>query len=402
MRSLMRPPLWLLVLVSFSGTLAMHMFVPALGQAARDLGTSATAIQSTISLYILGLALGQLVYGPVSDRFGRRPALLFGLCLFTAAGVVCMLANSVGMLMAARFMQALGGCSGLMLGRAIVRDTSSPEETMHQLASMQLVTMIGPGLAPLVGALIVSELGWRWIFALLVALGAVGLLASWHRLTETRTPRRADASHSLARDYGLLVRSPAFIGCVIGGGCSTASFYAFIAAAPFVLGERFDEPVTMVGFQLFLLVVGVSLGNLITGRIARKVSLTHVLLIANGLCLSCATLLLVQLELDRANAWSITATMFLYCVGAGLCSPAVVTKAMSLQPAVAGSASGIYGCGQMTIGALCTAAVGLGHDHGLMAAGVLVVAGVIGQVSFQIVRFGSPDPQPPRAIAGSS
>jgi DHA1 family bicyclomycin/chloramphenicol resistance-like MFS transporter len=378
--------LWLLALITLSGTLAMHMFVPALAVAARDLAVSASAIQATISVYILGLALGQLVYGPVSDYMGRRPTLLFGLALFTAAGMACMLATSVTVLVAARFTQALGGCSGLLLGRAIVRDTSSTSETMHRLAALQLLTMIGPGCAPLVGALIATALGWRWIFAFFVALGVVGLIATWRLLPETRAVPAPGASRSLRSEYAILVRSPAFLGCVIGGGCATVSLYAFITAAPFMLVERFGQSTTMVGVWLFTLIAGACVGNVISRRLASRVSLMGAMLAGNVVSLVCALVLVLALLLGGATLSSVMTAMFFYSVGAGLCSPAVVTKAMSVQPSVAGSAAGIYGCGQMVVGAACTATVGLGHDPGVSAAGVLLVASVVAQACFQVVR----------------
>src|ERR1700722_12601522 len=120
----LRVPLWLLALFTFSGTLGMHIFVPALPNAALDLGAGTAAMQMTVSLYIFGLALGQLVYGPLSDRFGRRPMLMAGLALYTAAGFAAALAPSANALIAARLLQAFGGCAGLVLGRAIVRDTA--------------------------------------------------------------------------------------------------------------------------------------------------------------------------------------------------------------------------------------------------------------------------------------
>ena len=147
-KSSLHAPLWVLVFVTLSGTLAMHMFVPALASAARDLHATVAAIQSTITMYILGLAVGQLAYGPISDVYGRRPTLLLGLLIFTIAGVVCLTAQSVHVLVIARFAQALGGCSGLLLGRAIVRDTSTTEDTMRRLSTLQLMSAAGPGLAP--------------------------------------------------------------------------------------------------------------------------------------------------------------------------------------------------------------------------------------------------------------
>jgi DHA1 family bicyclomycin/chloramphenicol resistance-like MFS transporter len=181
------------------------------------------------------------------------------------------------------------------------------------------------------------------------------------------------------------------VGCVIGGGCATVSFYAFIAAAPFFLGDRFGQSVEMIGVELFVLIGGVSIGNFISGRFASTTELTRVMLTANVMSLVSSIFLFAQLAAGLATAFSVIATMFVFSVGAGLCSPVVVTKAMSIRPSVAGSASGIYGSGQMLIGALCTAAVGIGQNQGLMAAGVLVVASVVAQASFQVVRKSAPE-----------
>lgn len=378
------PPLWLLVLLTFSGTLAMHMFVPALATAASELRATPAAVQSTIGLYILGLAAGQLVWGPVADQFGRRPTLLLGLGIFTVASSICMLADSIAVLVAARFVQALGGSAGLLLGRTIVRDTSGPEGMMKRLATMSLVLMVGPGLAPLFGAYVVSWFDWRYIFVVFVALGAAGLVLVWRLLPETRPLRdNRTAQRSLSAEYGQLLRSPTFLSCVVGGGCSTSAFYAFISVAPFLFIQRFDQTVTTVGYYLFLLCVGIALGNLLSSRLASR-RLTSILVRANGLNVLCASLLVGQM-LWMPTQWGILATMFFYCVGTGMCGPAALAKAMSIQPAVAGSASGLYGAGQMVIGALCTSVVGHAQDLGLAAACVLLVASITGQIAFRIV-----------------
>jgi DHA1 family bicyclomycin/chloramphenicol resistance-like MFS transporter len=210
-------PLWLLVLITFSGTLAMHMFVPALPPAAQDLGASAAAMQGTISLYIVGLAIGQLIYGPLSDCFGRRPVLMVGLVLYTAAGIAAVLASSVQMRVTARFIQALGGCTGLVLGRAMVRDVSAPEDAVRRLAGMNLVVVIGPALAPLAGSVLSSTLGWRSIFLVLIGLGAANILFAWRLLPETGRPTGSISVLGLGRDYQRLLSSPAFLGYAIGG-----------------------------------------------------------------------------------------------------------------------------------------------------------------------------------------
>ena len=180
-------PLWLLALITFSGTLGMHIFVPGLPYAAKDLGASIGEMQMTVSLYILGLALGQLVYGPVSDRFGRRPTLMVGLALYTAAGLAAALAPHAQALIAARLFQAFGGCAGMVLGRAIVRDTSAPEHAARRIALLSVVVSAGPGAAPLVGAALASLLGWRSIFYALCILGITNFLCCWRLLL--RPPR---------------------------------------------------------------------------------------------------------------------------------------------------------------------------------------------------------------------
>ena len=142
-----RAPLWLLVMITLSGTLAMHMFVPALPDAARALHTNSAAVQATIGIYILGLAFGQLFYGPLSDALGRRPMLMVGLSLYLGAGIVAALAPNVETLVLARLFQALGGCAGLALGRAMVRDTTSADEAVRALALLNLIMMVGPPMA---------------------------------------------------------------------------------------------------------------------------------------------------------------------------------------------------------------------------------------------------------------
>lgn len=374
-------PLWLLALLAFSGTLAMHVFVPAVPVAQQDLGGGMAAMQLTISLYILGLAGGQLVYGPLADRFGRRPVLLAGLSLYTVAGLAAMLAPSVNALIAARLFQALGGCAGLVLARAIVRDTSAPADTTRRLALMNLMITVGPGAAPLVGGFLADAAGWRSIFIALTLLGVVNLLLTWRLLPETGRATEG-AAIGLMESYGQLLRAPAFWGYAVGGGCATTSLYGFVAAAPFIFTGELHQPTASVGGYIALLVLGVWVGSMLASRLIARVSVGRLLVGANGVSVAAAFILLAVVLSDQLTVPLAIATVFIFSVGVGTAAPAALAEALSVNPRVAGSASGLYGAMQMAVGALCTALAGVGSDPALAAALVLAGSGIIAQAAF--------------------
>jgi DHA1 family bicyclomycin/chloramphenicol resistance-like MFS transporter len=380
-----KPPIWLLVLITISGTLAMHMFVPALTIAALDLGASTSAMQMTIGVYILGLAGGQLLYGPMSDAFGRRPLLLLGLSVYTFASAAAAFAPDVHTLVLARLFQALGGCAGLALGRAIVRDISGADEAVRDLALLNLMMMAGPGLAPVLGSALGGVLGWRAIFALLALMGCMTLVLAWHRLTETGVPTGKINLQILLHDYRQLLWSGRFMGFAIGGGCATTSIYAFIAAAPFVITAQLHRPVFEVGLYLGLIVSGMAVGNALTRHLSRSHPVERILGGANLLGLMSAVALLVLVLSDNMTLWGVVGVMCLFAIGAGAASPAALSKALGAVPAeVVGSAAGLYGFLQMLIGASCTFALGFFSHPALAAAGVLVLAMVVSQTGIRI------------------
>ncbi len=377
-------PLWLLAQFTFSGTLAMHIFVPALPQAAADLGASISAMQMTVSLYILGLAVGQLVYGPISDRFGRRPTLMAGLVLYTISGLAAALAPEAQTLIAARLFQAFGGCAGLVLGRAIVRDTTAPREGARRQALMNLMVTAGPGIAPLVGSAMAATSGWRSILYLLVALGVANLIFTWRLLPETSPSASTASAATLARNYVQLLGSSSFLGYAVGGGCATTSMYAFIASAPFIFVNQLHRPAHEVGIYLAVLVSGVWLGTALASRLIAAVPLKRLMVGANLLSVAAAFVLLGAVLSGHLNVALAIGSMFVFTIGVGIASPAALTQAISVNPKVIGSASGLYGFAQMAVGALCSALVGLGDDPALATGIVLAAAGVIAQFSFWV------------------
>ncbi|MFT3800712.1 MAG: multidrug effflux MFS transporter [Burkholderiaceae bacterium] len=382
-------PLWLLALATLSGTLAMHMFVPALPLAAQDLGASTGAMQMTISVYIFGLAIGQPIYGPLADRWGRRPVLMAGLLLYTVAGVVSGLARDVDTMLVARLLQALGGCAGLVLGRTMVRDTARAQEATRRLALMNLMVTLGPILSPVLGSLISIAWGWRAIFVALTLAGCVTMLCAWRRLPETRGAEAPASAAELSRHYLALLTSPAFLGFALGGACATTSMYAFLSSAPFIFTQELGRPAHEVGLYLALLTSGVWLGSMTTSRVVHRVSARKLMFGANGLGLAAAFVLLVASAVGHLSIGVAVACLILFSFGAGIASPVALMQALGINPQAIGSASGLYGSLQMGVGALCTALAGLGHGTALVAAAVMAGASLIAQGSFWLASHQS-------------
>ncbi len=389
-------PLWLLGLITFSGTLAMHIFVPALPAAARDLHASSAAIQLTMSVYILGLAAGQLVYGPLADHFGRRPILMVGLVIYAASGLWAAFAPTVDTLIGLRLLQALGGCSGMVIGRAMVRDNALPADAARRLALMNLVVVLGPGVAPLIGSGVTATFGWRALFFFLAALGAVNFAFTWTLLPETRAPGRTSHFGLLMRDYGRLLKSPRFLGYALGGGCATTAMYGFVAASPFIYSHQLGRPDYEVGIYLACQFSGVWLGSVTAARIITRFPIDRLAVVANLVSVTAALAFLIAVLTHHLSVPAVVIPIFFFAAGAGIASPAALTQAISINPNVVGSASGLYGFSQMAVGAICTAATGLGRDPALASALVLVIAGAIAQASFFVaMRYRAPPAVPP-------
>lgn len=383
-------PLWLLALLTFSGTLAMHIFVPALPRAGADLGATPATMQLTISLYILGLAFGQLVYGPLADRLGRRPVLMAGLVLYTLAGFGAVLAPDAGTLVVARLLQALGGCAGLVLGRAIVRDLSGGGDAARRLALMNLMVVIGPGVAPLIGSALSEGIGWRAILWSLCGLGLCNLVLTWRLLPEPPRAPSGDAAQVM-RNYLGLLRSPAFMGYALGGACATTSMYAYVAAAPYIYTHELGRPAFEVGIYLALLIFGIWAGSILASWLAGRVAPRRMLSFGNGLSLIAAAVALGLVLAGAVTVPLLVGSMFCFTFGMGIASPAAMSQAISVDPRAVASASGLYGFVQMAVGALCSALAGVGASPVLAAATVLTAAGIVAQLSFRLAdRAGRP------------
>ncbi len=374
-------PFALLVAITACGTLGMHLVIPALPATAQALHVSAGTIQLTITLYLIGLAAGQLAYGPISDRFGRRPVLLAGLALFTLAGLATALAPSAALLILARILQSIGGCAGLVLGRAMVRDAAEGDRATKQLALLTLVMSMAPAIAPVFGGYAVAWFGWRAAFGVLAAVGAVTLALTAWRLPETNQPGRRTGASLLAGSIRL-ARSPAFRGFALGGACTTTSFYAFMAASPFIFINLLHQTPQRVGLYYMLLMVGLAAGGFTANRLAGRVRMEWVLRGANLLAIAAAAGFLLAWATGVLNVATVVGSVGLFMMGAGIASPFALTSAISVNPNAIGAASGLYGAVQMLYGALCTVIVASWAPGSVPTVGVVMLgSAVLGQVA---------------------
>jgi DHA1 family bicyclomycin/chloramphenicol resistance-like MFS transporter len=374
----------LIVAITACGTLGMHLIIPALPDTARALGVSAGAIQLTITLYLIGLAIGQLVYGPISDRFGRRPVLLGGLALFTLAGIATAAAPSAWALVIARILQSIGACAGLVLGRAIVRDSAAPDRAAAQLAMLTMVMSMAPAIAPVLGGYATAWIGWRAAFALLAIVGAVTLVLAVLLLPETNRVQSGTRASMLIGSIRLF-RSHAFCGYVLGGAFTTTSFYAFMAASPFILIDLLHQPTERVGLYYLLLMAGVAAGSFLANRVAGRIRAQVALRLANSFAIAGAALFMLADLLDMLSVTTVIAPVVLFMVGAGMASPFALAGAVSVNSHAIGAASGLYGFTQMAYGAFCTVIVETWHPGSVFTVAVVLLgSAVLGQVALSL------------------
>jgi DHA1 family bicyclomycin/chloramphenicol resistance-like MFS transporter len=348
-----RPPsLALLAAVTALAFCSLHMVVPTLPLLAAVFSDSATHVQLVLSLYLAGIAVGQLVYGPASDRFGRRPVLIAGLAMFLVGTVLCGLAGSLPALIAGRVLQALGACAGVVLGRAIIRDVYEREAAARGLALVMMAMTLAPAISPAFGAYLAEWVGWRAIFGVLAGLGGIVLVVTVLRLGETnRLPVRLDIA-GMAGGYADLLRSPAFVGFALCSACASASWFTFIAGAPHILSDALHQPPSAYGLMILLPMATYMLGNAIAVRFAPRFGSPRLLLCGRAVAFTGALALATCNGTAELSVWTLFLPIALVEIGDGMGQPAVMAAALSIQPRLAGTASGLMGFLQMTVAAL--------------------------------------------------
>jgi DHA1 family bicyclomycin/chloramphenicol resistance-like MFS transporter len=355
--------LTLLTAMTAIGPVTLNILVPALPRLATVLEADIGTVQLTLSLFLLSLAGAQLVLGALSERFGRRPVVLAGLVLATLASFAAIAAPSAGWLVAARVAQALGAATGIVVGRAIIRDLYSRDRAAAMLGLVTTAMVLGPMLAPAIGGVLDTAFGWRAIFVFVALLTLTVLLWAVWDLPETR-PERPPGPSMLGRDCRALAASAPFIGYVLAIALGTIPFFAFIGGGPHVVVSIMGRSSAEYGFWFMVTSAGYMSGNFIASRISQQIGaprmvMAGLLLEAAGGCVMVA----VTFFIPAGGPAVIFLPQLLVSVGNGIMMPNAMAGAVSVRPDAAGTASGIVGFTQWAIGALAAQLVTLALVH---------------------------------------
>jgi MFS transporter, DHA1 family, multidrug resistance protein len=391
-----RPPAYTVVvlgLLTMFGPLSLDLYLPALPQLADDLGASASAAQLSITACLVGLAVGQLVAGPLSDRLGRRRPLMVGLLAYLLASMACALAPSVTVLVVLRLIQGLAGAAGIVISRAIARDLYSGRELMIFFSRLLLIAGLAPVIAPILGGQLSRVMSWRGIFGVLAVFGAVLFLAGWFGLRETLPPERRIVGRfrRTLQGYNTLVHDRFFVGCALSSGLAGASMFAYIAGSTFVLQRIYG--MSPQGFSLVFGCISLGLVAAAQGgaRLALVWPLTRVLALGLTINLTGATALLVTVITGLPLGALIGALVIMVCA-VGLIFPTANALAMADYPDLAGTASSLQGLSQFMFGAVAAPLVGIAGEHTALPLGIVTttvslcaMASFVGLV-FPVVR----------------
>jgi DHA1 family bicyclomycin/chloramphenicol resistance-like MFS transporter len=343
----------LLLLVAMTGVapISLYMFLPALPMLATTFGGGISAAQMTVSLYMVGIACSQILMGPLSDRFGRRPVLLAGLGLMVAASVACMFAESLPQLIAARFLQALGGATGMVISRAIIRDLYERERVGAMISLVIAVMMIAQMLSPLTGGLIETAFGWRAIFYVIAALALLTALAIALALPETRRVRAEGGG--FRGDVGGLLTSRAFIGYALCQVLASQIIFVFAGGGPYIVVTQMGRTSAEYGAWFAATGFAYLVGNLVCVRLAPRHSLERLIWLGLALQVTGSVLNLCWsiAGINQVPQW-LFGTQMIVMVGNAIVMANSVAGAISVRPEAAGTASGAMGFLQMGIGSL--------------------------------------------------
>ncbi len=341
-----------LAVITALGPLSMQIILPVLPVMQDAFMVSAGTVQYVLSLALFTIAFATLVYGPASDRYGRRPVLLVGLVIFLLGSVVSAVAPTIEVLIAGRVTQAVGGAAGMVVSRAIIRDLYDRDTAARLMAYMITALVVAPMVAPLIGGLLNDAFGWRAIFIFSGVVGIAVLAAAWPRVPETLQPgASAQTFRGMLSGFGVLLRVPAFLGYAGQVGFGMGMFMAFLGAAPFVMINVLERPPTEFGLFFVLISAGFMAGTFLTARLGQRLGLDRMMRLGSGLAVVFGVVMLGFVLADIWSPWTIFLPGMGMAFANGLSMPNAQAGAVSISPRFAGTASGLLAFLQMLVGA---------------------------------------------------
>lgn len=372
----------LILSVSLVTPLANDIFTPSLPAIAEVFNTDRT--QLLLSAFMCGLALAQLFYGPLSDRFGRKPVLLLGLSIFILASVVAAVAQSFTMLLAARFGQAIGACCTIPCAMAILRDIYPPEKLLKAVSYLMGSIVVAPVLAPLLGSYFQAYFGWRASFIFLLALGIFYWLIAKFVFKETLEHKNLDALNIgyIVKTYGKLLKHRNYVGFMLTMAFTYGGIFCYVAVAPFLLIKQMQVPVEQFGWYFLLFAVMITIMTFVVPHLGKKVEL-HYLTISGMALFMLGTLLLLLLNVYfTPSPWLIVGPMMLAGIGVGIVRPAAATSIMKIIPRkIAGISASLMNTALFSFGMITTGMMSFIPNTPLVFATVMLVLGTAGTLS---------------------
>jgi len=368
------------------GPVSIDMYLPGFPSIEREF--EARGVEVTMAAFIVGIATGQLFYGPISDRFGRKPPLYFGFGLYMLGALGCALAVNLTMLTVMRVVQALGGCAGLVIGRAIVRDRCEPHEAARAFTTLTMIVALGPVFAPAVGGVIVEHFGWRATFVVQAAI-AVALMLTMHRvLSESHVTRDASVRFGdILRNYARLGRDRRFMALSLLLGFSMASMFCYVTGAPKVITTNYGLSAQQFGALIGLNGLAFMSASVLNMRALRKLTPTQVMSRYVWASPLLGVALLVSSLLLDMPLWAVVSLQLLFFVTVGRVSPNVSALALAPHGRSAGTASALMGATQSTLTTCAGLAVAIFNDgtvHTLAA--IMTSAALLALACYLLVR----------------
>ena len=381
-----RPPVLALVAVSALSPFAINAVVPSMPAIELVFHTDYGRVQLILSMFLAAIAISQIIIGPLSDRFGRRPIMIAGFVLFVAACIASPFAPSIEALIAIRVVQGATGCVGIVLGRAIVRDLFERRQAASMLGYVTMGLAVAPMVAPSIGGQLQEHFGWTAIFWFMAVLGFGCLLVTWVYVPETnRHPTSRLSFGSMFRDFGQLLRDTEFLLFTASSSLATGVFFAFLGGAPYISERMLHLSPGVYGIWFGVAPIGYAAGNFVSARFTEHFGVARMILAGSVIALIAASLPGLLFYLGHASATTLFMPMMLIGIANGILLPSAIAGAISVNPQIAGAAAGLSGAAQIGTGAVLSAITGAALAHGttvpmfaLMALAALfgVVAGV--------------------------